>query len=82
MVDSSGEKMIVKSVKWLCGVCGNGVQANSVQCTVCIKKLIHTRCNGVCGDLPRVADGFRGWRCDGTFKEVDLSLELMMDGET
>ena len=41
MVGSSGGKMIVNSGKWPCGVCGNAVHANSVQCTVC-KKWIHT----------------------------------------
>ena len=65
MVGSSGGKTIVNSGKWPSGVCGNGVQANSVQCTVC-KKLIHKRCSGVRGDLARVADGFRCRRCDGT----------------
>ena len=35
MVGSSGGKIIVNSGKWPCGVCGKGVQANSVQCTVC-----------------------------------------------
>ena len=35
---SSGRKMIVTHGKWPCGVCGKGVQANSVQCTVCKKK--------------------------------------------
>ena len=34
MVGSSGGKMIVNSGKWPCGVCGKGVGANSVQCTV------------------------------------------------
>ena len=37
MVGSSGRKMIVNSGKWSCGVCGKGVPANSVQCTVCKK---------------------------------------------
>ena len=37
IIGSSGEKMIVISGKWSCGVCGKGVQANSVQCTVCKK---------------------------------------------
>ena len=41
MVGSSGGKMIVNSGKWPCGVCVKGVQANSVQCTVCTK-LIYT----------------------------------------
>ena len=58
MVGSSGGKMIVNSGKWPCGVCGKGVQANSVQCTVC-KKLIHKQCSGVHGDLSWVAHGFR-----------------------
>ena len=35
MGGSSGGKIIVNSGKWLCGVCGKGVQANSVQYTVC-----------------------------------------------
>ena len=55
MVGSSGGMIIVNSGKWPCGFCGNGVQANSVQCTVC-KKWIHKRCSGVRGDLSRVAD--------------------------
>ena len=50
--------MIVNSGKWPCGVCGKEVQANSVQCTVCTK-WIHKRCNGVHGDLSRVADRCR-----------------------
>ena len=37
MVGSSGGRMIVNSGKWPCGVCGKGVQANSVQCRVCKK---------------------------------------------
>ena len=37
MVGSSGGKMIVNYGKWPCGVCGKGVQGNSVQCTVCTK---------------------------------------------
>ena len=45
IVGSSGGKMIVNSGKWPCGVYGKGVQANSVQCTVC-KNWIHKRCSG------------------------------------
>ena len=81
MVVSSGGKMIVNSGKWPCGVCGKGVQANSVQCTVS-KKWIHKWCSGVCGDLSRVADGFRCRQCDGTIQEADLAENLMGDGET
>ena len=81
MVGSRGGKMIVNSGKWPCGVCGKGVQANSVQCTV-YKKWIHKRCSGVRGDLSRVADGFMCRRFDGTIQEVDLAEDLMVDGET
>ena len=42
MVGSSGGKMIVNSGKLPCGVCGTGVQTNSVQCTLS-KKWIHKR---------------------------------------
>ena len=38
MVGSSGGKLIVNSGKWPCGLCGIGVQANSVPCTVCKKE--------------------------------------------
>ena len=81
MVGSSGGKMIVQSGKWPCGVCGKGVQANSVQCTLCIK-WIHKRCSGVCGDLSLVADGFRCKRFDGTIQEADLAGDIVVDGKT
>ena len=64
---------------WSPGVCGNGVQSNSVQCTVCTKKLIHKRSSGVCGDL--VANGFRCRQCDETIQEADPAEDLMVDGE-
>ena len=81
MVGSSGGKMIVNSGKWPCGVCGKGVQANSVQCTIC-KKIIHKRCSGVHGDLSLVADDFRCRRCDGTILEVEEVEKLrgLMNG--
>ena len=73
-------KLWWKVALWLY-VCGKGVQANSVQCTVCK--------NGfpsglvVCrGHLSRVADGFMCRRCDGTIQEADLAEDLMVDGET
>ena len=83
MVGSSGGKIIVNSGKvalwcrW-----GKELQANSVQCTLCIKKWIHKRCSCVRGDLSRVADGFRCRRCDGTIQEVDLAEDPMVDRET
>ena len=50
-------------------VSGKGVQANSVQCTVC-KKLFHKRCSGVRGDLSRVDNGFRCRRCEGQIRKL------------
>ena len=80
MVGSCGGNIIVNSGKWPCGVYVKGVQANSVQCTVC-KRSIHRPCSGVRVDLSRVADGFRCRRCDGTIHEADLAEDLMVDGE-
>ena len=57
-------------------MCGKGVHANSVQCTLCIKKRIHKRCSGVRGDLSRLADGLMCRRCDGTIQEADLAKDL------
>ena len=78
MVGSSVGKIIVNSGNWPCGVCGKGVHANSVQCTVCIK-WIHYRCNG---DLALVAGGFWCKRCDVTIHEADLAKGLVVYGET
>ena len=80
IVGSSGGKMIRNFRKWPCGVCGNGVQANSVQCIVC-KKCIHKRCSSVRGDLSLVVDGFRCKRCDWTIQEADLDEDLVVGGD-
>ena len=81
MVGSSGGKMIVNSGKSSCCICGKGIQATSVQCTVC-KNLIHKQYIGVHGDLWRVAKGFNCRRCDGTIQEADLAVDLIGVGET
>ena len=81
IVGSSGGKRSVNSGKWPCGVCGKGVQENSVLCKLC-KNWIHKRCSGVPGDLSRVADGFRCRRCDGAIQEADPAEDLMLDGKT
>ena len=52
-------------------ICGKGLHANSVQCTVCIK-WIHKRCCGIREDLSLVADGFRCKRCDETIRNNKL----------
>ena len=67
--------MIVNSGKWPCGVCGKGIQTNSVQCTVC-KKKVHKRCSGVRGDLTRVVEGFRCRRYLGDTLDGDGGSNL------
>ena len=47
-----------------------------------MQKIIHKRCNGVHGDLLRVADGFICMRCNGTIQEAGLAGGIMVDGET
>ena len=59
---------------------GRQQQANSVQCTACIK-WIHKRCSGVRGDLSLVAYGLMCKRCDGTIQEADLAGDLGVDGD-
>ena len=76
MVGISGGKMIVNSGKWSCGVCGKGVLANSVQCTVC-KKWIHKRCSGVRSDLSTVSG--LGDVTDWTCLRADESLRVSKD---
>ena len=81
MVGSSGGKMIVNSRKWPCGVCGKGVQANSVQCTVYKKRFTSGAvvCVVTChGQLK----GFMYRRSAGTIQEAYLAEDLMVDGET
>ena len=81
MVGSSGWKMVVNSGKRPCAVCGEGVQSNTVKCTVCIK-WSHKRYSGVHGKLSLVVDGFMCKRCDSVIQEADLAEDQVMDGET
>ena len=55
------------------------MQANSVQCTVCIK-WIHKLWSGIHGDLSLIADDFRCKRCDVKIQEADL-CERPREGE-
>ena len=74
MVGSSGGKMIIKSGKWPCGVYGKGVQANSVQCTVCKK-------NGFTNGAVVCVVTCRG-DVDVMGQSRNLAEDLMVDGET
>ena len=65
-------------------ICGKGLQANPIQCTLYIcGKGVQTnsvKSSGLCGDLSLLADGFRCKRCDGTIQETDLAGGLVVDG--
>ena len=41
-----GLQKVVDSGKYPCGVCGKGVDANSIQCTLCMK-CVHKQCSGI-----------------------------------
>ena len=41
-----GLQKVVDSRKYPCGVCGKGVDSNSIQCTLCMK-WVHKRCSGI-----------------------------------
>ena len=59
------------SGKWPCGVCREGVGANSIVCTVC-KQWVHRRCCGLSGSLSGVV-GFKCSRCiEGTGREKTM----------
>ena len=53
-----GKGLHANSVQCTVCICGKGLQTNSVKCTVCIK-WIHKRCSGLRGDVSLLADGFR-----------------------
>ena len=41
-----GLQKVVDSRKYPCGVCGKGVDANSIKCTLCMK-WVHKRCSDI-----------------------------------
>ena len=59
-----GLKKTVDTGKYPCGVCGKGVKSNSIQCTVCIKR-VHKRCCGISRKLrAEDEDEFKCRKCD------------------
>ena len=75
IVGSSGGKIIVEY-----GVCGKGVQANHIQCTVCIK-WIHKRCSCVLGDLSQVESFcYLGYTHDGDGGEDIATTDRIING--
>ena len=43
MISGERQKPVQKAARWPCGVCGIGVDGNSIQCTSC-QKWVHKKC--------------------------------------
>ncbi len=69
-----------RRVKWPCGVCNEGVGANSILCQKC-EKWIHRRCSGGRGNLVAFATNFECPKCRGVSQEQDCRNEVFeLDG--
>jgi len=53
MISRKWQKVMQKTVRWLCGVCGRGIGNNSIQCTSC-QKWVHEKCIGIKGSMYKV----------------------------
>ena len=82
MVGGAGLGVTPQSGAWPCGVCGKGVQANSIQCKGC-QKWVHRRCSGVKGSLLAACDTFQCKRCRGEVPQAGPAEQegLVVDGE-
>jgi len=57
MISGEQQKVMQKTVRWPCGVCGRGVGSNSMQCTSC-QKWVHRKCSGIKGSMYKVMKTF------------------------
>ena len=46
----------IEDCRWPCGVCGRGVDNNSIQCTNC-KKWVHRKCSDIKGSMYIICRG-------------------------
>ena len=53
IISRERQKPVQKATRWSCGVCGTGVDSNSVQCASC-HKWIHKKCSGIKGSMYKV----------------------------
>ena len=75
--DGSGQ--VKESGKWPCGVCRNGVGANSIRCTTC-NAWVHKKCCGVSGNLVKAAQQFRCKTCvESRIAEMDEETEIELE---
>jgi len=57
MISGEWQKVTQKAVIWPCGVCGRGIDNNSLHCTSC-QMLVHRKCSGVKGNMYKVMKSF------------------------
>jgi len=57
MISGEQQKVMQKTVRWPCGVCGRDVGNNSIQCTSC-QKWVHWKCSGIKGSMYKVMKSF------------------------
>jgi len=57
MVSGEWQKVMQKSVRWSCGVCGRGVGNNSIQCTSC-RNWVLKKSSGIKGSISKVMKSF------------------------
>jgi len=57
MISGERQKQVQKAGRWPCGVCGNGVGSNSIQCTSC-RKWVHKKCSGIKGSMSKLMKSF------------------------
>jgi len=46
MISGEWQMVMQKAVRWPCGVCGRGIDNNSIQYTSC-QKWVHRKCTGI-----------------------------------
>jgi len=53
MISEKCQMLMQKAAIWPCGVCGRGVDSNSIQCTSC-QKWVYKKYNGIKGSMYKV----------------------------
>jgi len=57
MISGERQKPVHKAARWPYGVCGRGVDSNSIQCTTC-QKFLHKKCSGIKESMYKVMKSF------------------------
>jgi len=53
MISKECQKLMQKTARWPCDVCGRGVGSNSIQCTSC-QKWLKKKCSIIKGSMSKV----------------------------